>query len=423
MKFTSIAIKDFKEIIRDRRGLFFIILFPIFFMLIFGFAFGGMGEANTPHNLVVVNYDQGATMPFTGEKVNYGDNLTNVLKDSTYENSDIKLFNITTTSESSAENLLVNREVDAELIIPENFSNSMVALITSTVQSGTSTLTGVSADNATSSVIIRGDTGYIGFGVSQGILVGLLGQYQEGVVTGVKNQIAGTPGAEPTKFIETNVEAVSGTENFTQFDFLAPGMMVFAILFLSTTVAAVLTREVESGTLERLKISKMRSFDFLFGGLIPWSLVAGAQVVILLGVAILLGLHWQGSVYSIFLAVIVGVIGGVASIALGMIIASFAKSSTQAANIGTLITVPTSFLIGAFFQLPQVVIGNLMGQTFQVYDLLPWTHTLNALRSILIFGESWNSVSFQVGMSILLTVVLFIVGVFLFSRTRLRAEN
>ena len=89
-----------------------------------------------------------------------------------------------------------------------------------------------------------------------------------------------------------------------------------------------------------------------------------------------------------------GVIGGVASIALGMIIASFAKSSTQAANIGTLITVPTSFLIGAFFQLPQVVIGNLMGQTFQVYDLLPWTHTLNALRSVLIFGESWNSVSY-----------------------------
>ena len=68
MKFISIAIKDFKEIIRDRRGLFFIILFPIFLILILGFAFGGMGEGNTPHNLVVVNYNQGATMPFTGEK-------------------------------------------------------------------------------------------------------------------------------------------------------------------------------------------------------------------------------------------------------------------------------------------------------------------------------------------------------------------
>ena len=82
-------------------------------------------------------------------------------------------------------------------------------------------------------------------------------------------------------------------------------MMVFAILLLATTVAAILTREVESGTLLRLKISKMRSFDLLFGGLIPWSLVAGAQVVILLVVAIILGLKWQGSVYSILLAIVI----------------------------------------------------------------------------------------------------------------------
>ena len=32
-------------------------------MTIFGFAFGGMGQDNTPHNIVIVNYDQGATLP------------------------------------------------------------------------------------------------------------------------------------------------------------------------------------------------------------------------------------------------------------------------------------------------------------------------------------------------------------------------
>ena len=79
-------------------------------------------------------------------------------------------------------------------------------------------------------------------------------------------------------------------------------MIVFAILLLATTIAAILTREVESGTLERLKMSKMSSFDLLFGGLIPWSLVAGAQVVILLIVAVLLGLHWQGGITSVILA-------------------------------------------------------------------------------------------------------------------------
>ena len=65
MKFISIAIKDFKELIRDRRGLFFILFFPIFLILVLGFAFGGVGEGNTPHNIAVVNYDQGSTMPFS----------------------------------------------------------------------------------------------------------------------------------------------------------------------------------------------------------------------------------------------------------------------------------------------------------------------------------------------------------------------
>jgi len=423
MKFISIAVKDFKELVRDRRGLFFILLFPIFFMMIFGFAFGGMGEGNTPHNIAVVNYDQG-TINSTGGNVNYGNNLITALQDANYENSSVKLFNITTTTDSQAQDLLRHRTVDAELIIPTSFSNSMTALVNNTIQSSTGQASSAnsSTSNSTSTVIISGDTGFMGFGVAQGILVGVLGQYQENVVTNVTNTLAGTPGAVPTKFIDTKVQSIPGTSSFTQFDFLAPGMMVFAILLLATTVAAILTREVESGTLLRLKMSKMTSFDLLFGGLIPWSLVAGAQVVILLTVAILLGLHWQGSFYSIILAIFIGIIAGVASIALAMLIASFAKNDRQAANLGTLIVVPTSFLTGAFFPLPDVFI-NFLGHSFKIYDILPWTHTLTALRSVLIFGSGWNSVSYEVGISALLTVILFVIGVILFSKTRLRAEN
>ncbi len=423
MKFISIAVKDFKELIRDRRGLFFILLFPIFFMMIFGFAFGGMGDNNTPHNIAVVNLDQG-TINSTGSNVSYGNNLITVLEDQNYANSDVKLFNVTNTTDSNAKALLSKRTVDAEVIIPANFSDSVSSLINNTILSSTGQASSLnpSTNKTTSTLIISGDTSYMGFGVAQGILVGFLGQYQQGVVTNITNTIAGTPGAQPTQYINTSVQAISGTASFTQFSFLAPGMMVFAILLLATTVAAILTREVESGTLLRLKISKMRSFDLLFGGLIPWSLVAGAQVVILLAVAILLGLHWQGSFYSILLAIFIGIIAGVASISLAMIIASFAKNDRQAANLGTLIVVPTSFLTGAFFPLPAEYI-NFLGHSFQIYDILPWTHTLTALRSVLVFGYGWNTVSYDVVISAVLTLILFGIGVFLFSKTRLGAEN
>lgn len=425
MKFISIAKKDFKELIRDRKSLAMILLFPLFFMLVFGFAFGGMGQSNQPHNLAVVNYDKGATMPITGETVNFGNNLTKVLEDSKYQDSDVHLFDVNLTTESDANKKLEAKDVDAALIIPENFSQSMVAMITSTMQQPLTTGTGTSASsfNATTTLIIRGDTGYIGFGTSQGILTGVLEQYKDTLVTQTRSAITGSSGAETTQYIQSKVEAISGTGSFTTFDFLAPGMMVFAILLLTTTVASALTREVEKGTLARLKLSNMTSFDILFGGLLPWSLIAGVQVVILLIVAVLIGFHWQGGLNSLILALFVGIIGGIASISLGMIIAAFTRNDNQAGNLGTLISVPTSFLVGAFFPLPQVVIGHLWGQSFQIYDILPWTHVLYALRATLTFGGGWDAIAYHVGWAALLTAVLFVIGVVLFSKNRLRADN
>ena len=408
MKFTSIASKGAKELLRDRRGLVMILVFPLFFMLVFGFAFGGMGQSNQPHDIAVINQDQGATLP-NGETLNLGNNFTQVLKDVKYQDSDVNIFQVNETDINQADSLLKQRTVDAAVIIPENFTESIL----SSASGGTSTTT----------VTIRGDTGYIGFGVSQGILVGILGQYQDDLLVGIQSQLTGTTVQKTPQPIESQVESIPGTETFTNFDFLAPGMIVFAILLLATTVAAGLTREVEKGTLARLKLSKMRSFDYLFGNLIPWSAIAAAQVLILLIVAVIIGFHWQGGLNSLFLAIVVGLIGGIASVSLGMIIASFVRNERQAANLGTIITVPTSFLVGAFFQLPQVVIANFGGQSFQIYDILPWTHVLNALRATLTYGEGWNDIAYQVEWAVVLTIILFLIGVVLFSRNRLRAEN
>lgn len=421
MKFISIAKKDFKELTRDRRGLAMILLFPMFFMLVFGFAFGGMGQ-NEPHNLAVVNYDKGASMPLTGEQVNFGNNLTKVLEDSQYQDSDVHLFNVTLTTESEANEKIKQRDVDATLIIPENYSQSVVALITASFQSQVLSST-LPSTNLSSTLIIRGDTGYTGFGTTQGILTGVLEQYQDKMVGEIQKAITGSPGVTPDTYLQTRVESIPGTGSFTTFDFMAPGMIVFAILLLTTTVATGLTREVEKGTLSRLKLSKMTSFNLLFGGLIPWSLVAAAQVIILLIVAVLIGFHWQGGIYALLLAVLVGIIGGIASVSLGMIIAAFARNDRQAANLGTLISVPASFLVGAFFPLPSVVIANFWGQAFQLYDILPWTHVLSALQSTLTYGGGWETIAYQVGWAVLLTVILFVIGVGLFAKNRLQAEK
>lgn len=415
MKFMSIASKDLKELLRDRRALFFILLLPIFFMLIFSFAFGTMGQDNQPNSIAVVNMDNGVTLP-NGTTVNYGNNFTDTMKGLKYQDSDVNLFNITQTTEDNATNLVKQRNVDLELIIPPGFSQSILEM-EQNVQSGSGAAATLNSTNSASSkLIIRGDKGYSGFGTSLSILTGAVGSYEDGI-------IGALGGVEPQSYIQTDIEGIPGTQSFTAFDYIAPGMMVFAILLLSTSVAAMLTKEVEGGTLRRLKLSEMTSFDYLFGGLLPWSLVAGAQIIILLVVAIMFGFHWQGGITSIILAVIVGIIGGVASISLGMIIASFAKNPPQASQLGTLIAVPVSFLVGAFFQLPQVVIGTFMGQQVQIYSILPWYQVATALRTVLTNGGGWDSIVYNIGAAIVLTAILFVIGVYLFSKTRLKSEK
>jgi ABC-2 type transport system permease protein len=135
-----------------------------------------------------------------------------------------------------------------------------------------------------------------------------------------------------------------------------------------------------------------------------------------------LGFEWSGGANSIGLAVLVGIIGGIASISLGLLLAAFTTNERQAAQLGVLIAVPVSFLTGAFFPLPNEILGTAFGTTFQVYDLLPWTQVADALRQILIYGSGFGAVAVYVGFAIVLTAILFVVGVISYSRVRLRPE-
>ena len=86
------------------------------------------------------------------------------------------------------------------------------------------------------------------------------------------------------------------------FDFLTPGMVVFALLMLSIGVSGSLARETDQGTLTRIQLSTMSSFDLLFGFLVMWALVGVAQVFLLFGTGIALGFEWQGGLKSLALA-------------------------------------------------------------------------------------------------------------------------
>ena len=66
-----------------------------------------------------------------------------------------------------------------------------------------------------------------------------------GVLDGFSSQISG----QTTKLIAFNNEPLNGTDSFNSFDYIAPRLIVFAVLMTVTTVSSNISKEVENGML------------------------------------------------------------------------------------------------------------------------------------------------------------------------------
>jgi ABC-2 type transport system permease protein len=449
LKLVTIATKGLKEILRDRGLLAMTLLFPMVFMLVFGYSFGAGGGQNTPYPIVVLNGDTGSSSSYLGSgHFNFGENFTNVLRDTTYENSTVPLFTLQNATQAEAKNLLMKRSIACIVVIPGNFSEAMVATINSTVRSTVISLIGETAvnhlgqggsgsgtnstlpsnetlaslpvaENITAKVTIEGDQGYIDYGIVQSIVRSVLSDYVAAVQSDVRTQVIqaapkGVSVYENVQYVGVDTKSISGTRAFSTFDYQAPGIIVFGLLMGSIGVAGALARETETQTLSRLKVSLMTSFDLLFGTLLPWTLLAVAQLLILFGVALAIGFHWVGGTCSLLISILVGGISGVACVSLGLLVAAFSKSGSHATTLGILISVPMSFLIGAFFPLPS--------QTEVVTNFLPWRQAFMALTSVLTYGASFSDALPNIALMTLETAVLFALGVLAFARVRLKAD-
>jgi ABC-2 type transport system permease protein len=445
LKFIDITSKGIRENLRDRRGFVFLLGLPVLLIVLFAFAFGSgtfLSGGSLPHEVVVINNDAGIELAVnnTTQYVNYGATFAGVLENATAENSTTNLFHLNNVSLERAEQLLKSRNIDALIVIPENFSGAFAAMVNNSTRTAISSSVGQQVianaglspvggnvlganvtlpteQNITSTLFIQGDTGFVNFATSQILITSIFDQY--------KNEVrANTTGSLTSDYIPAETVPIAGTKSFSLFDYMVPGLIVFALLLQVSLVASSLVRDDEVGLLDRLKLSKMRAFDLLFGTFLTWTIITVGQIILLIAIAIVFGYKHQGDLSSLGLATLIGVLAGMASISLALIIASFTKNDRQAIGLSAMLSVPLGFMAGAFIPLPRQVLGEFGGRTYMLYDILPWTHAIAALRSVLTYGTGLSGdVVFEMTWLIVLTAILFVVGVATYSVVRLRAEK
>ncbi|MGB8021277.1 MAG: ABC transporter permease [Candidatus Nanopelagicales bacterium] len=171
-------------------------------------------------------------------------------------------------------------------------------------------------------------------------------------------------------------------------DFLIPGLMVVVIMIVTVQQTAVtLVREREQGTEEQLRVSPLRRTELMVGKLLPWTLIAFADVLVItvLGVVVF-GVPLRGSLAALGAGAVLLI---VASLSLGLIISAVAPSVVVANIAGLLVAFLPAFLLSGFaFALDQIPL-ILQGISYA----FPARHMVALSREVFLkgagFGEVW----------------------------------
>jgi ABC-2 type transport system permease protein len=218
----------------------------------------------------------------------------------------------------------------------------------------------------------------------------------------------------PIQFIEVTL---GNSKTRTEFENYVPALFIFAIILVIFQAAMTPAREVESGTLRRLRLTRLNSFEFL-GGITLWLLIiALVEAALTFAVAVACGFHSQG---SIWLAILVGAITSLSIIGVGMIVAAFSNTVSQAFIIANFPLGLFMFMSGVIYPLPRTPIFTLFDHTVAIYDLLPTTHAVLGLNKIFTLGFGFKDILFELSALTFLSVIYFVAGVWIFQKRQMR---
>jgi ABC-2 type transport system permease protein len=341
--------KEMKKTIREPAVLFMIFLFPIIFVFAFGAAFSG-GEQPT-YKIGVVNNDQ-------GNSVNASQTLLLAM-------SDTKILNLQTYAENStAQNELSQGNIQAVIIIPNDFSQSF-----STYQAAPNDPT--AWRNVTIALYI--DKGSIVATqaippIIQQILTSLTGQSQQA----------------PSSPFRLEIASLVDVKVLSAFDFMAPGMFTFASIFLIMMVAGSFTQDRENGMMKRIRITPTTPAEFMTSQVVSYMIIALVQAALLFAMMYVMGFRPAVGLSTYAFAFILVLLFSLSNVGFGLITATLAKTSGAATGIAFL------------FLLPQLFLGTFVGASLSsgaqiAGKFVPSYYVTDALTSLFLRGAAITS--------------------------------
>lgn len=358
---------ELKEFHRNKATMFFVLLFPIILMLLFGFIFQDQGQME--YDLLVQDLDGGPQAT----------NLTQVLNLS-------GLFIVKQVDPGvDPTQYLIDNKANTILVIPEGYSADMDTIMMARMigqpLNQTVTLT-VIYDPANTAAITK---------------LGILNSLVDGI-----NMVAS--GMPDVVLIETETTV---SDDFDYIDFFAPGIIAMSVMTTALFGTVGMNTELrQKGVLRKLATTPLTRSEWLLANILYQLVMAVLSTLSILLVG--MGLFGLRPHINLFLPLFV-LLNVFAFSGIGMLITRFVKEAESAQAAANAVMFPMMFLSGTFFPL------ETMPQFLQDFaNFLPLYYINEGMRAAMITldpGTLWTSA----GVMVVLAVVIFVLGVLLTS--------
>lgn len=385
----DITIKDLTQILRDRKAFMFLLLMPILFTILFGFAFSGTGKGPADSRLPVgyLDLDNGT----------YSQHLKNMLTGSTV----IRLDEDTTRSETDLNQLVADEKLAAALIVPAGYSQS--------VQDGTPLkLTFIADPSNPSASTIQGEVMAATNRMMSAIRTAQIFGQTTSAFTLAFEQALSAWQDPPVQVVSTSSATIKMQDDITlSATHTSPGMMLqFAIAGL-IGAATVIVNERKTRSLQRLLTTATSRVHILLGHYLAiFTLIFGQFVLLITFGQLFLHVDYL----RIPLATLLVAVAAAACIsAMGLLIGVFAKSEEQTVIFVMIPMFVLSGLGGAWMPL------EFTGAAFQsIGHVSPVAWAMDGFKNIVARGLGFSSVLVPAAALLGYAVLFFILAAWRF---------
>lgn len=327
-----LTVANIKSFTRDRAALFWTLAFPLIFVVLFGSIFSGGSNERS------IGFADLDASPASSQLASAFSGI-----------SGVKLVD---GAESDLLAQMKKGEVSAVIVVPKGYGIT------------------VAAKAGPANVTVYTDP-------SQSAADGATRQLVGFVLSAVNQAATGQPPAVEPAFQQIQ------TNDLTFISYLIPSILGMSLMQLGIFASIPLVADRQKLILKRLQATPLRRWQLVGSNVLMRLLIAVFQTVIIVGVGSVF-YHVQIAGSWLLIGALI-LLGSLAFISLGYVIASIAKTEESANGMTSVVQFPLMFLSGTFFP-----IDSMPDALKSVARVLPLTYLGDGLRQVMVDGTPFS---------------------------------